>query len=213
MKIQQAEELAGISKKNIRFYEKEGLLNVTRADNGYREYSLEDVERLKLIKLLRKLDFSIENIRDICEQKVSLKSCMDLQTEILRRRSRDYIKMSSFCEQIAQAGNALDTFSPDVWLEQIERCEQEGMTFMDVKTTDIHRKKTLGAVGAAAVMIIFFGLMICLVVWANNEDPAPAGVLWGTIGVFCIVILGIVVAVVGRMKEIKGGEEDEGSKY
>ena len=52
MKIQQAEELAGISKKNIRFYEKEGLLNVTRADNGYREYTLGDVNRLKLIKLL-----------------------------------------------------------------------------------------------------------------------------------------------------------------
>ena len=68
MKIQQAEELAGISKKNIRFYEKEGLLNVTRADNGYREYNLEDVNRLKLIKLLRKLDFPLETIRDIFEK-------------------------------------------------------------------------------------------------------------------------------------------------
>ncbi len=213
MKIQQAEELAGISKKNIRFYEKEGLLNVTRADNGYREYTLGDVNRLKLIKLLRKLDLSIENIRDICEQKVSLKSCMDLQTEVLRRRSKDYIKMSSFCEQMAQAGNTLDTLSPDVWLEQIEQCEKEGMTFMDVKKTDIHRKKTLGAVGAAVVMIIFFGLMIGLVMWANTVDPAPAGIIWFTVGIFDIIIIGIVVAVIGRMKEIKGGEEDEASKY
>ena len=84
---------------------------------------------------------------------------------------------------------------------------------MYVKKTDIRRKKTMGAVGAAVVMIIFFGLMICLVMWANNEDPAPAGVLWVTVGIFCLVIIGIVVAAVGRMKEIKGGEEDEASKY
>ena len=121
MKIQQAEELAGISKKNIRFYEKEGLLNVTRADNGYREYNLEDVNRLKLIKLLRKLDFPLETIRDIFEKKVSLKSCMELQTEILYRRSKDYIIMSSLCEQMAQAGDTFDTILPEFWLEQIEQ--------------------------------------------------------------------------------------------
>ena len=213
MKIQQAEELAGISKKNIRFYEKEGLLNVTRADNGYREYSLEDVERLKLIKLLRKLDLPLESIRAICEKKCSLKSCLDVQTEILRRRSRDYIKMSSFCERMSQAADTVDNMSPDAWLEQIELCEKEGTTFMDVKKTDIHRKKTAVAVGAAVVMIAFFGIIIGLVMWANAEDPAPAGIIWLTVGILVIVIIGIIAAVIGRMKEIKGGEEDEASKY
>ena len=162
---------------------------------------------------LSKLDLSLESIRAVCEKKCSLKSCLDLQTEILRRRGRDYINMSSFCERMSQAGDSLHTISSDVWLEQIDICEKEGTTFMDVKKTDIRRKKTMGAVGAAVVMIIFFGLMICLVMWANNEDPAPAGVLWVTVGIFCLVIIGIVVAAVGRMKEIKGGEEDEASKY
>lgn len=43
MKIKQVEELVGITKKNIRFYEEQGLLEVKRAENGYREYSLNDV--------------------------------------------------------------------------------------------------------------------------------------------------------------------------
>ena len=43
MKIKQVEELVGITKKNIRFYEDQGLLEVKRAENGYREYSLNDV--------------------------------------------------------------------------------------------------------------------------------------------------------------------------
>ena len=55
MKIQQVEELVSISKKNIRFYEEQGLLSPGRAENGYREYGQGDVLRLKEIKLLRKL--------------------------------------------------------------------------------------------------------------------------------------------------------------
>ena len=35
MKIKQVEELVGITRKNIRFYEEQGLLNVERAENGY----------------------------------------------------------------------------------------------------------------------------------------------------------------------------------
>ena len=38
MKIKQVEELVGITRKNIRFYEEQGLLNVERAENGYRRY-------------------------------------------------------------------------------------------------------------------------------------------------------------------------------
>ena len=42
MKIKQVEELVGITRKNIRFYEEQGLLNVERAENGYREYHTAD---------------------------------------------------------------------------------------------------------------------------------------------------------------------------
>ena len=52
MKIKQVEELVGITRKNIRFYEDQGLLNVERAENGYREYHQADVIRLNM-KLIR----------------------------------------------------------------------------------------------------------------------------------------------------------------
>ena len=57
MKINEVEQLVGITKKNIRFYEEQGLLNPDRnRENGYRDYSDEDVRTLEQIKLLRKLD-------------------------------------------------------------------------------------------------------------------------------------------------------------
>lgn len=47
MKIKQVEELVGITSKNIRFYEDQGLLQPQRTENGYRDYGLEEVEILK----------------------------------------------------------------------------------------------------------------------------------------------------------------------
>ena len=45
MKINQVAELAGITSKNIRFYEDQGLITPGRdPKNGYREYTLEDAE-------------------------------------------------------------------------------------------------------------------------------------------------------------------------
>ena len=64
MKIKQVEELVGITRKNIRFYEDQGLLNVERAENGYREYHQADVIRLQEIKLFRKMDISIDRKKE-----------------------------------------------------------------------------------------------------------------------------------------------------
>ena len=72
MKIKQVEELVGITRKNIRFYEEQGLLNVERAENGYREYHTADIARLQEIKLFRKMDISIEEMRALFEKRKSL---------------------------------------------------------------------------------------------------------------------------------------------
>ena len=64
MKINEVEALVGITKKNIRFYEEQGLLKPGRnSQNGYREYGPGEVEQLKQIKLLRKLGVPLEEIR------------------------------------------------------------------------------------------------------------------------------------------------------
>ena len=64
MKIKDVEALVGITKTNIRFYEKEGLLNPERnQENNYREYTEADVEVLRKIKVLRMLDVPTSDIK------------------------------------------------------------------------------------------------------------------------------------------------------
>ena len=72
MKINELEKELNISRANIRFYEKEGLLNPTRKENGYREYSEKDIAVLKKIIIYRKLGISIQDIRGIFDGTVVL---------------------------------------------------------------------------------------------------------------------------------------------
>lgn len=73
MTIKDVEERTGLARSNIRFYEKEGLIEPSRNDkNGYRDYSEKDVETIKKIAYLRTLEISIEDIRCIILDKVSM---------------------------------------------------------------------------------------------------------------------------------------------
>ena len=64
LKINEVEALVGITRKNIRFYEAEGLLTPRRnSENGYRDYGEAEVRVLLQIKLMRKLGVSLEEIR------------------------------------------------------------------------------------------------------------------------------------------------------
>ena len=91
MKIYQVEELVGITKKNIRFYEDKGLLNPDRnPENDYREYSLADVRTLEKIKLFRKLSVPIEEIKLLQNGKMSVSQCMSAQIERIEKEIGTY---------------------------------------------------------------------------------------------------------------------------
>lgn len=63
MKINEAAKLSGLSKRAVKFYEEQGLIQVKRGENGYRIYSQENVEQLKEISAYRKLGIGLADIR------------------------------------------------------------------------------------------------------------------------------------------------------
>ena len=66
MKIQDLSQETGVSAKTIRYYEEIGLLPApTRAENNYRQYGEQDVERLRLVAGARRLDLSLDDIQEI----------------------------------------------------------------------------------------------------------------------------------------------------
>ncbi len=61
--IGQLSQLTGVTRETIRYYERIDLLpRPKRSENGYRQYSDTDVDRLRFA---RSLDFSLDEIRNI----------------------------------------------------------------------------------------------------------------------------------------------------
>jgi DNA-binding transcriptional MerR regulator len=61
MRIGELAERAGVTADTVRFYEREGWLpRPLRQGNGYREYAAEDVEHLRLLIDLRRLELPLD---------------------------------------------------------------------------------------------------------------------------------------------------------
>ncbi len=213
MKIKTVEELVGITKKNIRFYEDEGLLNPGRAENGYREYSEDDVLRLKQIKFLRKLSVPIEEIRRVFAGEADLDACLNRHLGELDRRMADLMEMKAITERLVVSKATLSQLDIDACLEDMQRSEKEGRRFMDVNVIDVHRKKIIGAGIGASLMIAIMGFVALLFIWGEVTDPLPVALFLALMAIPAVIIICVFVVLIQRIKEIKGGEEDEAAKY
>lgn len=76
-KIKEISQLYGIGVDALRYYEKLGLLIPRRDTNGYRLYSLHDIYKLNIIRDLRELEFSMDQIREYLDQQ-SIETTLEL---------------------------------------------------------------------------------------------------------------------------------------
>lgn len=213
MKINEVEQLVGIKKKNIRFYEDQGLLHPERnKTNGYREYSDKDVDLLMRIKLLRKLAIPIEEIRNILEGKLTLAECLNRHQIYLNHERKNLERIQEVCEEMAGESVSFEEVGTDLYLNQLDELERGGNRFMNVENVDVTKKKR-GAVIAAVVMITLIILWDVLFLVLNLWDPMPTLILLLMIVPPTIVIIGVLLALRERMKEIDKGEDDEAVNY
>ena len=122
MTIKEVEEQTGLTRSNIRFYEKENLIEPTRNDkNGYRNYSESDVENIKKIAYLRTLEISIEDIRNIMSDKVSLEEIIKKQTVAIQTQIEGLNKAKSMCERMLEAGDvSFDELQVEKYVSDLE---------------------------------------------------------------------------------------------
>ncbi|MBF2055382.1 MAG: Cu(I)-responsive transcriptional regulator [Candidatus Sericytochromatia bacterium] len=64
--ISAAAKASGVNAKMIRYYESIGVIPpAERADNGYRQYSAQDIYTLRFVRRARNLGFSLEDIQQL----------------------------------------------------------------------------------------------------------------------------------------------------
>lgn len=136
MKINDVEKLLGITKANIRFYEKEGLLTPGRSENGYREYSDADIARLKQIVVLRKLGIPVQQIADILDGALPLQEAVDANIAALNEEIGKLNGALALCRQLkAEDSEVLDT---ERYWEIIHDQEQLGFQFQSLASDYIN---------------------------------------------------------------------------
>ena len=213
MKINQVEELVGITKKNIRFYEDQGLVKPGRdPQNGYREYDLTDVAALRRVKLLRQLGFPCEQIRLMQEGKISFDDGMRQRMSELEQRGRDLEQIKAVCAMMSDEVDDLESLDASEYIEKMQQLEKGGVQLMNVRMSYVNKRKT-GAVIAAVVMIALLVTLVIGIIWANTVDPAPAVIIVFCVVLFGAMIVGIAIALRQRLKELASGELDEANKY
>lgn len=66
MRIGEVADRLAVNPKTIRYYESVGLIpEPSRTDSGYRVYDEEDFERIRFVKTARRLDLSLDEIREV----------------------------------------------------------------------------------------------------------------------------------------------------
>ena len=102
MQIKEVQEKLKISSYTLRYYEKMGLIQPYRDENGYRNYNEEDIHKIERIMFLRDINVPIEDIKDILNNKVTFQDVLEshiqkVNTEI---ESLQYIK--NMCEDLKE---------------------------------------------------------------------------------------------------------------
>ena len=121
MNIKQASKQSGVSAPNIRFYEKEGLLNPARLPgNDYRDYTEQDIRTLRFIRMLRMLDVPLPVIRSVLAGDASLGSVLREQKTALEQRAKQLEGAARFCAELARQDPSAASLDVDACLSRME---------------------------------------------------------------------------------------------
>ena len=217
MKINQVEQLVGITKKNIRFYEEQGLLSPGRnRENGYRDYTEDDMKKLEQIKLLRKLGLPLEEIRMMQAGKSTVADSMKRHLVTLEREEQNVKHSIKLCEMLKGREGLLCDLDTHELLTQMDEMEKSGASFKDIENRDVRQKRYIGAFIASAAMIIFMVGLIALMVWGFKAEPEgapPLPFLALIVALPVTVIIGVLMSLIQRIREIKKGEVDDARKF
>lgn len=101
MKIQELSQKTGVSAKTIRYYEEIGLLpDPARGKNNYRQYDVHDVERLRLVAGARRLDLSLEEIREVLDLRDRREAPCRVLLDRLERKAEEIAERIRNLEQM-----------------------------------------------------------------------------------------------------------------
>lgn len=115
MLISETSRMTGLTKKAVEYYSEQRLVFPVTMENGYKDYSPSDVERLKRISVLRKLGLGVHEIRAVLNdakgnaiKRISVQKVLELKREQMKKELLDELAQGKSCDEIALKLEAME---------------------------------------------------------------------------------------------------------
>ena len=90
MKINEVAKLTGVSVRTLQYYDEIGLLIPKKLDNGYRDYSDENLDKLQKILFYRFLKFKLNDIKGLLDGDIDGLKILELQRELILKEKEKF---------------------------------------------------------------------------------------------------------------------------
>lgn len=210
MTIKEVEQILEISRATVRFYEKEGLVNPSRGGNGYRDYSNEDVEKLRKIVLFRKIGMSVEDINDVFDGVKSINEVLDANIIKLQKQMNELKGAINLSKKIKDDDTNIISMDTDKYWDIIDEEEKQGNSFIDIAKdiADIEKgvifsyfswvdengkpyDSFIKCIPNLLISIVIAGCFFC----TTKREWTLHNFLGGLRGILCIMIIEVVLSI------------------
>lgn len=210
MTIKKVEQLLKIPRATVRFYEKEGLVNPSRKGNGYRDYSDEDVEKLRKVIILRKIGMSVEDINDIFDGTMSMSEVLDTNIIKLQKQMNELKGAIILSKKMREDDVEISSLDTGRYWNTIDEEEKQGNSFIDVAKdiadiekgvifsyfswTDVNGKTynpLAKCIRDIIIAIVMTGCLVCIM----EKEWTFHNFLGGLTGILIIMIIEVVLSV------------------
>lgn len=176
MKIKEISERTQLTAGNIRFYEKKGLLHPGRKENGYRDYTEEDLERLKQIQNLRMMGFAVEQVRDCLDERTEFQSALTVRIGQIEEGQKELACQLELCRMLLEEKCSVRELN--LYMEQsIAQYEEKYIRVMqDIRRKDLIYYRARLWISCIGIFMLLILLAVCVGDWIGiyiNTANAP----------------------------------------
>ncbi len=209
MTIKEVEQYLEVPRATVRFYEKEGLIRPERGDNGYRDYSEEDVERLRKIIVFRKLGMSLPDIEDVLDGAKPLSQAVADNIVNLEKQIEELKGALFVCHKLQEEKEEMETFEVEKYWNVIAEEEKKGNRFLDIAKDMVHFEKTvflehfniadpegnLGVSVPMAILAVVVMALTCGLAWCIFKGWSRESLLDGIRMMIKVLIFELVISI------------------
>lgn len=100
---------AGVNIETLRYYENIGVIpKPFRSESGYRIYTGETVQRIRFVKVMQKLGFTLQEIKELLDIKMNSKTACRETTHILHQKINDVKDKISSLQRILETLESME---------------------------------------------------------------------------------------------------------